>query len=238
VSEHLSDAEYAEHLKSIAADENPLAHADDVETAAPEVPAEPETPDVPEWEPLPSMSLEERVQNVEAFLGPRVADIQRAEELDRMQRHAEAFQDASPHEAADYVAQATRQAVEQRLGIQQAQGPSLPEIQAAADEMAGHHFGDEWPELRERVVEEMLREPRWLDPIRSGTLDAPSLATTFITVASNLRRVEASQAQMAENRRQAQTMSGGSSKPGSQSDEDAYREHLYEIARRESSLLR
>lgn len=174
-------------------------------------------PDV--WEPLPPGSLEQRVSAVEAWLGPRVADTERAEQLARHQAMVDQAHGMSPAELAANVAQATEQAISSRLGIVE-QPASVEQFLQAGEEIAAAHV-PEWNDVRERVFAEMQARPQWLHEAQGNPTPAV-LGRTFVSIASTLRAVETARLQDAEMKRQATTMSGGSSRPATQTPDEEY----------------
>jgi hypothetical protein len=178
-------------------------------------------PAADEWEPLPPASLEERVAAVESWLGPRVAETERAEELGRMQAMAELAHEMPARELAEHAAAATEKAISDRLGLVQ-QPAGIEDVIAAADQIAAHHLGEEdWGRLREPVVEELMRHPQWLHSVQ-GNPDPATLASTYVTVAATMRAAEGARAQAVESKRWAETLSGGSSRPATQTADEQY----------------
>jgi hypothetical protein len=173
-----------------------------------------------EWEPLPPHSLAERVAAVEAWLGPRALEAERAEELDRYHAAVNQAHGMSAAELAATAAEATERAVTERLGLVE-QPAGIEDVIAAADEIAAHHLGDNWERLREPVVEEMMRHPAWLHAVQ-GNPDPATLASTYVTVAATMQAAEGARAQTAESKRWAATMSGGSNRPATQTPDEEY----------------
>jgi hypothetical protein len=172
-----------------------------------------------QWEPLPSQSLEQRVEAMESWLGPRVIDTERAEELGRYQQLVDQAHGMSAAELAGLAAQATEAAVTDRLGLVQ-QPAGIEQFLAAGEEIAAAHV-PEWNEVRDQVFAEMQARPQWLMDAHANPTPAV-LGQTFVSVAATMRAAEGARSQMAEAKRQAQTMSGGSSRPATQTADEEY----------------
>ena len=107
----------------------------------------------PEAEPqVPSLSLEQRLENIEGFLGPRIAHAKESERFDRHARLVEQAHAMDPRDLAALVDASTRQAVAERLGVVE-QPPTMAQVLESGEEIAAAHLGDRWPEVRDQVFE-------------------------------------------------------------------------------------
>jgi hypothetical protein len=180
-------------------------------------------PAASEWEPLVPASLEERVAAVESWLGPRVIEMERAEELARHQALVDQAHGMPAGLLAEHAAAATQRAIEQRLGIVE-QPPTVERFLQAGEEIAAAHV-PEWADVRERVFEEMQARPQWLLEAQANPSPAV-LGQTFVSVASTLKAAETARSQMHEAKREAQTLSGGSNRPATQTPDEQYWEAI------------
>jgi hypothetical protein len=172
-----------------------------------------------EWEPLPSQSLEERVLAMESFLGPRVDEWQRQEQLAQMQAMADVAHGMPAADLAAHAAAATERAITERLGLVP-QPATLEDVVDQADTIAASHL-DNWEELRAPVIEEMTKNPAWLHAV-AGDPSPAAIASAYISVASALQTAAAAREQQRVMKEQAQTMSGGSSRPATQTADEQY----------------
>jgi hypothetical protein len=122
-----------------------------------------------------------------------------------------------PRQLAALVDQATRQAVSERLGVVE-EPATMAEILAQGESLAAPHI-ENYSEVRQSIMDELVERPAWLEEVRSNPSPAV-LAKTFVNVASVLAAAETARSQTASMRREAQTMSGASARPGTQSDDE------------------
>jgi hypothetical protein len=101
----------------------------------------------------------------------------------------------------------------------------------AADEIAQAHIAGWGDELREQVVNEMIDRPQWMEGLGRNPTPA-ALAERYVSVASTLRAAEVAEVakeQARLNKEQAQTLTGGSSRPASLTPDQAYWERVKSV---------
>ena len=152
------------------------------------------------------------------MLAPRVIEEERDRQLTQHQELVELAHSVPPEQLASLVSEATRHAVEERLGVAPREA-TMAEVLAEGERLAEAHVPN-WNEVRDSVMDELVARPSWLSDVNNNPTPA-TLGQAFVSVASVLAAADTARAQAAESKRAAQTMSGAGARPASQNDDEA-----------------